>query len=86
VTCSPGRRPSGSPPGCTSAEAVDRLQDAARAIELVRLPGGAEVAVRLAVGVAAFPEHAADADGLYMAADAALQDAVDRGQPFAVAI
>ena len=73
-------------PGCSSAQAVDLLQDAARNIERVRLPGGAEVAVRLAVGVAGFPEHASGADELYMAADAALADAVDRGTPFAVAI
>ena len=73
-------------PGCTSAHAVDLLQDAARAIERVQLPGGAEVNVRLAVGVAAYPEHASAADELYMAADAALADAVDRGRPFAVAI
>jgi len=73
-------------PGCASAAAVDLLQEAARAIEHVRLPGGAEVDVRLAVGVAAYPEHAAGADELYMAADAALADAVDRGNPFAVAI
>src|SRR5688572_18606818 len=73
-------------PGCTSPEAVDLLQDAARAIERVRLPGGAEVAIRLAIGVAAFPQHAADADALYMAADAALADAVDRGTSIAVAI
>ena len=73
-------------PGCTSAEAVDLLQDAARSIDRVQLPGGAEVGIRLAVGVAAYPEHAAAADELYMAADAALADAVDRGNPFAVAI
>jgi diguanylate cyclase (GGDEF)-like protein len=73
-------------PGCTSAEAVDQLRDATRTIDAVQLPGGAEVEIRLAVGVAAYPEHASDADGLYMAADAALADAVDRGQPVAVAI
>ena len=73
-------------PGCSSAQAVDLLQDAARAIDRVQLPGGAEVEIRLAVGVAAYPEHASAADELYMAADAALADAVDRGNPFAVAI
>jgi two-component system phosphate regulon response regulator PhoB len=73
-------------PGCTSGQAVDLLSDAARAIESVRLPGGAEVEIRLAVGVAAYPEHAAVADELYMAADAALADAVDKGHPVAVAI
>ena len=73
-------------PGCTSAAAADQLQGAVRAIDRVQLPGGAEVAIRLAVGLAAYPEHASDADELYMAADAALADAVDRGTPLAVAI
>ncbi len=73
-------------PGCTSADAVDLLRDAAGSIAHVQLPGGAEVAIRLAVGVAAYPEHATVADELYMAADVALADAVDRGQAVAVAI
>jgi diguanylate cyclase (GGDEF)-like protein len=73
-------------PGRSSAEAVDLLRETAQAINQIQLPGGAEVEIRLAVGVAAYPEHAADADELYMAADAALADAVDRGQPVAVAI
>ncbi len=73
-------------PSCTSEEAVDLLQAAARSIVQVQLPGGAEVAIRLASGVAAYPQHASAADELYMAADAALTDAVDRGQPVAVAI
>lgn len=41
------------------------------------LPGGATVTVHLAAGVAAFPDSADDPDGLFMAADAALADAVD---------
>ena len=73
-------------PSCTSEEAVDLLAAASRSIEQVQLPGGAEVEIRLAIGVAAYPEHASAADELYMAADAALADAVDRGQPVAVAI
>jgi GGDEF domain-containing protein len=47
----------------------------------VRLPGGAAVDVTLAVGVAAFPEHASDADELYMAADAALAHAAETVGP-----
>jgi diguanylate cyclase (GGDEF)-like protein len=73
-------------PGCTSADAIDLLRETTRTLDVVRLPGGAQVEIRLAAGVAAYPEHAGAADELYMAADAALADAVDRGQPVAVAI
>ena len=73
-------------PGCRADSAVDLMRVVASSIDQVQLPGGAEVAIRLAVGVAAYPEHAGAADELYMAADAALADAVDRGQPVAVAI
>jgi diguanylate cyclase (GGDEF)-like protein len=73
-------------PGCTSAAAIDLLRETTRTLDVVRLPGGAQVEIRLAAGVAAYPEHAGAADELYMAADAALADAVDRGQPVAVAI
>jgi GGDEF domain-containing protein len=73
-------------PGCSSAHAVDLLQDAARQIDEVQLPGGALVTTRLAFGVAAYPEHAAAPDELYMAADGALTDAVERGRPYVVAL
>jgi GGDEF domain-containing protein len=43
----------------------------------IDLPGGATVGVELAAGLAAFPEHAGSVDELYMAADAALADALD---------
>jgi PleD family two-component response regulator len=36
-------------------------------------------------GVAEAPTHASTADELYMAADAALADAVDRGEPVVAA-
>jgi CheY-like chemotaxis protein len=52
----------------------------------VTLPGGATVKVELAAGLASFPQHAASVDELYMAADAALADAVDKRQPLCVAI
>jgi DNA-binding response OmpR family regulator len=42
-------------------------------------PGGASVPVDLACGVASYPTHAADVDELFMAADAALTDAVESG-------
>ena len=50
---------------------------------LTRVP---EVEVRLAMGVAGYPEHASDADELYMAADVALADAVESHAPISVAI
>jgi diguanylate cyclase (GGDEF)-like protein len=65
-------------PGATAAEAARLLTGAVDAIgATLELPGGAQVPLRFAIGVAAYPEHASDADGLYMAADAALSDAVD---------
>ncbi len=41
--------------------------------------GGAVVPVQLTGGVAAYPESAGDPDGLFMAADVALAEAVDEG-------
>jgi GGDEF domain-containing protein len=73
-------------PGLTAEEAAKVLTFAIDSLDEVRLPGGADVPLRFAVGVAAYPEHASDADGLYMAADAALADAVDRNEALAVAI
>lgn len=49
-------------------------------------PGGASVAVELAGGVAVFPKHAGSPDELFMAADAALAEAVDRGAVLASAL
>jgi DNA-binding response OmpR family regulator len=54
--------------------------------EKVSLPGGATVTIELAAGLASFPEHAGSVDELYMAADAALADAVDKHVPLCVAI
>jgi PleD family two-component response regulator len=73
-------------PDCTADAAATVLRGAIDALASVTLPGGAEVELRLAVGVAGYPEHASDADGLYMAADAALADAVDSQAPLRVAI
>jgi PleD family two-component response regulator len=50
------------------------------------LPGGAEVPLKLACGIASYPAHATDADELYMAADAALADAVERDERIAVSL
>jgi CheY-like chemotaxis protein len=52
----------------------------------VSLPGGATVKVELAAGLASFPEHAGSVDELYMAADAALADAIDAHSSLCVAI
>lgn len=73
-------------PGTTAAEAARLLTFTADSLDSARLPGGAEVALRFAAGVAAYPEHAADADGLYMAADAALADAIKTRVQLATAL
>lgn len=74
-------------PGCTAGDALRLLTGAIDGIGTsIELPGGANVPLGLAVGVAAYPEHASDADGLYMAADTALADAVDRNQSLVVSI
>jgi len=58
----------------------------AAAPDRIDLPGGAAVGVELAAGLAAFPEHAGSVDELYMAADAALADAVDANADLRVAM
>jgi diguanylate cyclase (GGDEF)-like protein len=73
-------------PGTDAVDASAVLQRALAEMGEVRLPGGAEVPLRISVGVACYPAHAADADGLYMAADAALAEAVERGRDLMVAI
>ena len=50
------------------------------------LPGGTAVGVELSAGLAAFPQHAGSVDELYMAADAALADAIDHRAPLRVAM
>ncbi|HET7719724.1 MAG TPA: diguanylate cyclase, partial [Acidimicrobiales bacterium] len=50
------------------------------------LPGGESVQVEPVAGLAGYPQHAGDADGLFMAADAALSDAIDTRRPVAVAL
>jgi PleD family two-component response regulator len=73
-------------PACDADRAATALRAAIDGIGEVSLPGGAVVPLRFAAGVAAYPEHASDADGLYMAADAALTDAVDGDHILVVAI
>ena len=52
----------------------------------ISLPGGAMVEIQLVAGLASFPEHAGSVDALYMAADAALADAIDAHSSLRVAI
>ena len=74
-------------PGATAQEAARLLQGVIDTIgESFRLPGGADVPLRYSAGVAAYPEHAADADSLYMAADNALAQAVASDAPLVVSI
>jgi CheY-like chemotaxis protein len=73
-------------PGMSSQDATKLLTFAIDSIREVVLPGGARVPLSLSAGVAAYPQHASDADGVYMAADVALADAVERSAPVAVAL
>lgn len=74
-------------PGTTGGEAARVLRGILDTLgSSHHLPGGAEVPLRFAVGVAAYPEHASDADGLYMAADNALADAVATDKALVVSI
>lgn len=73
-------------PSFEASAAATVLSATAASIVDVHLPGGAQVPTRFAIGVAGFPEHATDADGLYMAADAALAIAVESNAQLAVAI
>lgn len=52
----------------------------------IGMPGGAMVKVAVVAGLASYPENAESVDELYMAADAALADAVDAKTPLCVAI
>jgi PleD family two-component response regulator len=47
---------------------------------------GTQVVLDVVAGVAGYPEHAAAADALYMAADAALDDALEAGASMRVAL
>lgn len=63
-------------PARTSADAIERAIGAVRREH--ELPGGGSTQPDPVAGVASWPEHALDAEGLFMAADAALAEAVDR--------
>jgi len=67
-------------PGLGPREAYGLVRDAVAGLAgEFRFPGGAVVPVEISAGLASFPGNAGDPDGLFMAADAALADAVDQG-------
>jgi len=70
--------------GATKARAL--LTEAVGTMAPIELPGGAQVGLGFAVGMATHPTHGTDADAVYMAADAALAEAVDKDSLIAVAL
>ena len=74
-------------PGSTCTEVTRWLEPLLGELRGLRaLPGGDEVVVELIAGLAGFPDHALEPDGLYMAADAALAGAADARRLVAVAL
>lgn len=65
--------------GATAQEAARRARDVVLAVEAPFVIGGARVGVDASVGVAAWPEHAEDAEHLLRAADAAMYRAKGLG-------
>ena len=59
---------------------------AAPGLERALAAGGQGLDLALQAGVAACPAHAGDKDELYMAADAALAEACDRGAAVTIAV
>ncbi len=70
-------------PEVLAADLAAALSEARTALVL---PGGAEVELQIVAGVAGYPAHARTPDELYMAADAAMADAVDSGATLRVAV
>ena len=74
-------------PGVGSRTAYATLRDVVAALQgEFRFAGGAVVPVDLTAGLASYPTNAGDPDGLFMAADAALADAVDDGSAVQLAL
>lgn len=74
-------------PNTKAGEAEQQLEGVIAALGTsFSLPGGARVPLRFSVGVASYPEHAGDADSLYMAADTALAEAVSTDTTLVVSI
>ena len=64
-------------PGMAARPAAAAVEQALGSLRGTRaLPGGGEVRADPVAGIAGWPEHALDAEGLFMAADAALADAI----------
>lgn len=73
-------------PGLDARAAGAALEAAtANASRPVELPGGGVADVSLAVGLAAYPDHGATRDELYMAADVALTEACEQGLALQIA-
>jgi len=73
-------------PAEDASAARQRIEEALGASPLeLALPAGRVVNADWAAGVASCPTHATTSDELYMAADAALADAVETGRPVATA-
>ena len=75
-------------PATTTADAVAIAEDIRAAVEALRTPDGMDVdlsQLTASVGVATYPEHAADAAGLFRVADAAMY-VVKRGRKNGVAV
>lgn len=74
-------------PGVGARTAYATLRDLVAELQgEFRFAGGAVVPVGLAAGLASYPANAGDPDGLFMAADAALADAVDVGSAVQLAL
>jgi PleD family two-component response regulator len=73
-------------PGTGAAKARLLVSEVLAGLDRIQLPGGAEVPLGFAVGLATHPTHGTDADAIYMAADAALADAVEHGTALSVAL
>ena len=70
----------------TGADELAVLVPRADSADVVAILGPVLAQLECAAGVAAFPEHARAPDALYMAADAALTDAIEAGEPMRVAL
>lgn len=74
-------------PGMASREAYTTMRHVIAELSgEFRFAGGAVVPVELSAGLASYPANAGDPDGLFMAADAALADAVDDGTAVELAL
>lgn len=73
-------------PGTGAAKARLLVQEVLAGLARIELPGGAQVPLEVAVGLATHPTHGTDGDAVYMAADAALANALEQGTTISVAL